>query len=342
MSQATPVPQVNAGSLPLNRTLLLSAACGLLLLFLPLWANNYVLSIGTLILFLGLAGQAWNVMMGFAGLLSLGHALYIGLGAYTSAALFTHYEIGPWLSVWPAAAICALAGVGIGALAFRFSISGVQFSLLTIAFAEFTRIGFDHIDWLGGPAGLFLKVQQREHIDLLNLRGPPAMFYYVALGLCAGTFALCRYLLQGRAGYYWQAIRENEDAARALGIHTFRWKILAVAISAALTGVAGVFFAFYYNSLFPEQAFHMSRSIEIILAPVIGGIGSLVGPVLGAALLTLLGDLSTEVLNALGSEIPGVKQVLYGCVLLIVVWYLPHGVWPALARALGVSREQSK
>jgi branched-chain amino acid transport system permease protein len=339
MSQATPVTQVNPGSLPLSRAQLLGAGCALLLLLLPLFANNYVLSVGTLILFLGLAGQAWNVMMGFAGLLSLGHALYIGLGAYASAALYSHYELGPWLSVWVAAALCALAGVGIGALAFRFSISGVQFSLLTIAFAEFTRIGFDHMEWLGGPAGLFLKVQQREHIDLLNLRGPPAMFYYVALALCGGTFALCRWLLRGRAGYYWQAIRENEDAARALGIDTLRWKLLAVAISAALTGVAGVFFAFYYNSLFPEQVFHMSRSIEIILAPVIGGIGSLVGPVLGAALLTLLGDLSTELLNALGTEMPGVKQVLYGAVLFVVVWFLPHGVWPSLSRALGLSRE---
>jgi branched-chain amino acid transport system permease protein len=184
-----------------------------------------------------------------------------------------------------------------------------------------------------------LKVQQRDHIDLWNLRGPPGMFYYVALALCGGTFALCRWLLRGRAGYYWQAIRENEDAARALGIHTTRWKLLAVAISAAITGVAGVFFAFYYNNLFPEQVFHMSRSIEIILAPVIGGIGTLVGPVLGAAILTLLGDLSTELLDLLGSEIPGVKQVLYGCVLLIVVWYLPHGVWPSLSRTFGFTKK---
>jgi branched-chain amino acid transport system permease protein len=333
------VTQLNTGSMPLERAQIAAFGCVLALVLLPLLANNYVLSVMTLILFLSLAGQAWNVMMGFAGLLSLGHALFIGLGAYTAAALYTHFEIGPWLGVFVAAALCALAGVCIGALAFRFSISGVQFALLTIAFAEFTRIGFDHIDWLGGPAGLFLKVQQRDQIDLWNLRGPPAMFYYVALVLCGGTFALCRWLLRGRAGFYWQAIRENEDAARALGIHTLRWKLLAVAVSAAITGVAGVFFAFYYNSLFPEQVFHMSRSIEIILAPVIGGVGTLVGPVLGAALLTLLGDFSTELLNALGTEIPGVKQVIYGCVLLIVVWYLPHGVWPSLSRALGLTKK---
>jgi branched-chain amino acid transport system permease protein len=339
MSQATPVIHPTTGTAPLDRGQVLAAGCALLLLLLPLFATNYVLSVATLILFLGLCGQAWNVMMGFAGQLSLGHALFVGLGAYTSAALYTHYNIAPWLGVVAAVLVCVAVAVGIGALAFRFSISGVQFSLLTIAFAEFTRIGFDHIDWVGGPAGLFLKVQQRDHIDLWNLRGPPAMFYYVALVLCGGTLVLCHRLLHGRAGYYWQAIRENEDAARALGIYTFRWKLLAVAISAAITAVAGVFFAFYYNSLFPEQVFHMSRSIEIILAPVIGGIGTLVGPVLGAALLTLLGDLSTELLDMLGSEIPGVKQVIYGCVLLIVVWYLPHGVWPSLSRALGLTKK---
>jgi branched-chain amino acid transport system permease protein len=340
MSQATPVTQANAGPTRFDRARALGVGCALVLVVLPLIASNYVLSVMTLILFLALAGQAWNVMMGFAGQLSLGHALFIGLGAYTSSALFVHFHVGPWLGVWAAVAVCVTAGLAIGALAFRFGISGVQFSLLTIAFAELTRIGFDHIEWTGGPAGLFLTVQQRDQIDLWNLRGPPAMYYYVALALCAAALALCHGLLRGRAGYYWRAIRENEDAARALGVHTLRWKLLAIAISAALTGIAGVFFAFYYNSLFPEQVFDISRSIEIILAPVIGGIGTLIGPVLGAAILTVLGDLSTELLNALGTEVPGVKQVLYGCVLLVVVWFLPHGVWPSLSRVLGVSRRK--
>jgi branched-chain amino acid transport system permease protein len=336
VTQASPVPRASAQASGVNRALILSAACALLLLALPLFASNYVLSLATLILYLALAGQAWNVMMGFAGQLSLGHALFVGVGAYTAGALYVHYQLPPLAGLLVALILCIVFGLGIGALAFRFEVSGVQFSLLTIAFAEFTRVGFDHIEWIGGPAGLFLKVQQREHIDLWNLRGPPAMYYYVILALCGGALALCRALLHSRAGYYWLAIRENEDAARALGIHTTRWKLMAVAVSAALTGTSGVFFAFYYNSLFPEQVFHISRSIEIILAPVIGGIGTLVGPVLGAALLTLLGDASTELLKLLGLEVPGVKQVLYGCVLLLVVWFLPHGVWPPLARALGL------
>jgi branched-chain amino acid transport system permease protein len=231
-----------------------------------------------------------------------------------------------------------LLGALIGALAFRYGVSGVYFTLLTIAFAEFTRIGFDHFDWVGGSGGMFLKVGQRDHVDLFNLRGTPVMFYYVILALAAAAFALSAWLLGSRAGYYWQAIRENEEAAQALGIHAFRWKILAVVISAAMTALAGVFSAFYYNNLFPEQLFHINRSIEIILGPVIGGIGTLFGPILGAALLILLADGATELVGALGWEVPGVKQLIYGVVLLVVVTFLPHGVWPVLARKLKATK----
>jgi branched-chain amino acid transport system permease protein len=210
----------------------------------------------------------------------------------------------------------------------------VYFALLTIAFAEFTRIGFDHLDWIGGPGGLFLKVAQRDTWDFANFRGPPLMYYYTILFLVISAFLLCFSLLKSKAGYYWQAIRENEEAAQALGINTFRWKMLAVAISSAMTSISGVFFAFYYNNLFPEQVFNISRSIEIILAPVIGGVGTLFGPILGAVVLTSLSEGLTELLAALGWEIPGIKQLFYGMVLLAVVMFLPNGIWPAIARRL--------
>ena len=313
---------------------MLLAVLGVLLAALPAFAGNYLLSVATLILYLAFAGQAWNVMMGFAGQLSLGHSLYVGVAAYMAGGLFFHYGIGPWAGLWLAMLVCVLMGAAIGFLAFRFGISGVYFALLTIAFAEFTRIGFDHLGWTGGPGGMFLKVAQRDQIDLANFRGPPAMYYYTMLALAAGAFALCAWLLRSRAGYYWQAIRENEEAAQALGINTFRWKMIAVMISSAMTAVAGVFFAFYYNNLFPEQIFHISRSIEIILGPIIGGVGTLFGPILGAALLTLLADGITELLAAFGWEIPGIKQVFYGIVLLSVIMFLPNGIWPFISKKL--------
>jgi branched-chain amino acid transport system permease protein len=309
-----------------------------LLLVLPFFADGYVLSLATLILYLAYAGQAWNLLMGFAGQLSLGHALYLGVGAYSAAALYHHLSIPPWAGLLLSVGLCVAVAASLGFLAFRYGISGVYFTLLTIAFAEFARIGFDHFDWIGGSGGLFLKVAQRDQIDIINLRGTPAMFYYLMLALTAGSLALCARLLRSRSGYYWQAIRENEEAAQALGIDTLRWKMLAIVISAAMTAVAGVFWAFYYNTLFPEQIFSIGRSIEIILGPIIGGIGTLVGPILGAALLTLCADGTTELVAGLGWDVPGVKQLIYGIILFLVVTCLPQGIWPVLARWLKLSQ----
>lgn len=318
----------------MTRRGVLLAILAALLVALPAFSGAYILSVATLILYFAYTGQAWNVMMGFAGQLSLGHALYVGIGGYTAGVLFARYGIGPWAGLWLAMLLCVAMGLVIGFLAFRFGISGVYFALLTIAFAEFTRIGFDHLSWTGGPGGLFLRVEQRNVWDLANFRGPPVMYYYAMLALSAGALLLCSLLLKSRAGYYWQAIRENEDAARALGINVFRWKLAAVALSSAMTAVSGVFYAFYYNNLFPEQTFHISRSIEIILGPVIGGVGTLFGPVLGATVLTTLSEWITYILAEQGWEFPGVKQVLYGVVLLAVVMFLPNGIWPPLARLL--------
>jgi branched-chain amino acid transport system permease protein len=318
----------------LKKEFLFLGILGIVLMALPAFVGNYGLSVATLILYFAYTGQAWNVMMGFAGQLSLGHALYVGVGGYAAGAIFYHWGVGPWAGLWVAMALCVVLGVSIGFLAFRFGISGVYFALLTIAFAEFTRIGFDHLDWVGGPGGMFLKVAQRDTWDLANFRGPPLMYYYAILFLTVMAFIVCWKLLKSKPGYYWQAIRENEEAAQALGINTFRWKMVAVALSSAMTSVAGVFYAFYYNNLFPEQVFGISRSIEIILGPVIGGVGTLFGPILGAAVLTVLSDTLTELLAALGWEIPGIKQVFYGVVLLAVVMFLPNGIWPFIAKKL--------
>jgi len=143
--------------------------------------------------------------------------------------------------------------------------------------------------------------------------------------------------LHSRIGYFWLAIREDEQAARAAGIDTFRYKMYAVMISAAATSFAGVFYAFFYNNLFPETVFNIGRSIEIILGPVIGGIGTLFGPILGAFLLTGLAETLNSVLIAFGVDLPGAKQVFYGICLLFVVVALPEGVWPWLARRLGIA-----
>ena len=323
---------------PARARWLLCALVALLLVAPLLVRDRYLLSVLVLMLYFAFVGQAWNIMMGLAGQLSLGHSLYVGLGAYTSAALYQHFAVSPWLGLLVAVAVCVGMASIIGWLAFRFGISGTYFALLTIAFAEFMRIAFDHIDWVGASGGFFLKVLPHGQTDWLNLRGGPVMFYYLALALACGAFVLSAWLLRSRLGYYFRAIRDNEEAARAAGVDAFRVKMIAVQISAGLTALAGVFFAFYYNNLFPGEIFNMGRSIEIILAPIIGGVGTLFGPVLGAAVLALLSEGLNEVLASLGWEIPGVKQVLYGLALGLSIMFMPHGIWPGIARRLGITR----
>jgi branched-chain amino acid transport system permease protein len=303
----------------------------------PYFVSNYVLSVLIIVLYFAYVGQAWNLMLGFAGLLSLGHALFVGIGAYASAALFIRYGIPPLIGVFASIALSVAVGCLIGYLGFRFSILGVYFALLTIAFAEFTGIMVDHTRWLGGTEGLFLPVANRDRIDLVNLRGSPVMFYYVILTMTALALALCRLLLNSKLGYYWQAIREDQEAAEASGIHLFKYKMIAVAISSGLTGIAGVWYAFYYNNLFPESTFGTNRSIELILGTIVGGVGTLFGPIVGAFVLTPLGETLTALTE--GLKIDGIKQFFWGLCVAVIVLYRPSGVWPWIARALRLDKK---
>lgn len=326
--RAAPLPGLS------RRSALALALFVIVMAALPLVAGGYLVSVLIVTLFAAYFGQAWNIVTGFTGQLSLGHALYVGLGAYASAALFTHYGVPPWLGMIVGLAVAALAGSLIAALSFRFRVGGVYFALLTIAFAEFTRILFDHFGWVGATEGLFLPVTNLARADLLRLRGSPVMFYYLLLLLVLATLALSRALLRRRVGYYWQAIRENEEAAQALGIDVFRYKVAAMALSAAMSAVGGAFLAFYDNNLYPDTAFAMGRSIEIITAPIIGGLGTLFGPVLGAFVLTGLGETLTSLAGDFA--VNGLKQWFYGAALLAIVALQPAGLWPWLRRRLGL------
>ena len=279
-------------------------------------------------------------MMGFCGQLSLGHSLYVGVGAYVSAALFVHFGIRPWLGIW--AAVLACMARRRGDRRSRVPLRHRR-RVFRAAHHRLCRIHPHRLrpPGLGGRLGRLLPARGAARIQRRSRAARIAGDVLLRDARGDGrAFAFCAWLLRTRIGYYWQAIREDEEAAQALGINTFRYKMLAVVISAGMTAVAGVFFAFYYNNLFPEQIFNMSRSIEIILGPIIGGIGTLFGPILGAAVLTVLADGITELMAAFGWEIPGVKQVFYGLCLLVVIVFLPNGIWPTLARRLGLERRE--
>jgi branched-chain amino acid transport system permease protein len=290
----------------------------------------------TLILYFAYVGQAWNLMMGYAGQLSLGHALYVGIGAYAAALLWIWFGVGPWLGVFAAILIAMAFGAVVGWLGFRFGVEGVYFALLTIAAAEFTRIAFDNMGFTGGSGGLFIPYEQGRLGQWWNLRGGQLLFYYVALALAAGGVVLAARLARSRLGYQWLAVREDETAARSLGIDVFRAKMSAVLVSSGMTAAGGVFYAFYYNNLFPGQVFDIQRSIELILGPVIGGLGTVFGPVVGAFVLTPLGEALTALTRRFGIDAPGAKAVFYGLTLIAIIYLRPNGIWPWLARRLGL------
>jgi branched-chain amino acid transport system permease protein len=306
----------------------------------PAIADRYVLSVLILVLYFAYVGQAWNLMMGFAGQLSLGHALYVGLGAYVAAALWLRFGIGPWIGVFVAILVASCFGMAIGWLGWHFGVEGVYFALLTIAFAEFTRIGFDHLAFTGGSGGLFLPVNAEAAGAWWNLHGGPLLFYYVALILATGAAVLVARLRRSRLGYRWLAVREDSEAARALGINVLHARMAAIALSSSMTAVGGVFYAFYYRNLFPSQVFEMGRSIELILAPIIGGLGTVFGPIVGAFILTPLGEALITATERLGVNVPGTKAVFYGLVLMTIVCLRPNGVWPWLAGLIGLGERR--
>ena len=310
----------------------------------PLFAGDYVLTVLILILYFAYTGQAWNIMMGFAGQLSLGHALYVGLGAYTAAALYVHFGIGPWIGLLVAVPVAALAGAFIGFLAFRFRVAGVYFAILTIALPNSRGSGLTTSAGPMPPSGLFLPVAQYAHNDLWQLRGHPVMFYYVLLAAIVLAFILCsRLLLKSRIGYFWLAIREDEEAARSAGIDTFHYKMIAVVISAAMTSFAGVDFRVLLQQPvsragvqhFPVDSTSSSGRSSAASARCSGhSLESFVLEIVAEGLRTLL--------EWFDIDLPGSNQMVFGLMLLLVVIAMPDGVWPWLARRFGLSERKNE
>jgi branched-chain amino acid transport system permease protein len=291
----------------------------------PFWQ-----SLLTLVFFYAFMGLTWNLMMS-AGLLSLGHALFLGLGAYTTAVLTERSGVSPWLAIPAGSALAALAGGAMAWLGTRFSIRGIQFALLTIAVAELVRVLFDNWEFVDDTGGLFLRaINPDSNKWWVTLRGGTQFFYFAFLAVTAFAYLFLARLMASRWGYWWRSLNEDEAAARALGVPALRCKIVVVAISAALAGLGGGLFGLMQGSLFPDTVMGLRMSIEILIAPIIGGLGSLFGSVLGAFFVVPLMELS----NVLGQRIGfyGINTFAYGAVILAVIAFLPDGIWPRLVR----------
>jgi len=303
-------------------------AAVLALAALPVWLGSYGLTIFIFIFFYAFLGQAWNLVGGYAGQLSAGHAAFVGLGAYTSAMLSIEANVTPWVGMFVGALLTALLGAVIGFLGFRFGLRGFYFVLLTVAFAEICRILALNTDAIGGAQGLYITFTGNPR--QFQFRDNRA-YYYVALALMLGATALVGLIGRTRFGIYLTAIREDESACEALGVNTFRYKMLAMIVSSWLTGLGGTFYAFYLFSLQPNTVFGIPLSVEIIMRPIVGGAGTLLGPILGSFILTPLAELSRAYFGG-GSS--GGHLIAYGLLLIVVVLFAPQGAYPYLRRLL--------
>ncbi len=292
---------------------------------LPDWAGPRLTTVMIAALWLAYASQAWNLVSGFAGLLSLGHALFVGLGAYCGVILCFYAGINPWLGLCLVMPMVALAGTALGALALRTGRPELSFALLTLAGAEACRLGTTTV--------LVLPSVYPSHF-LPDLRGQPVLAYYLILGLTLAALVLCRLLLRSGLGYRWLAVRENPAAAASLGVNLFRTRLSAMAVSAALTAPAGVFLALSSGILVPDQLFSATRSMEIVLGAVVGGLGTVFGPVLGALVLAPADEGLAWLGQRVGHPVPGLAPFCYGLLLVLLVLFRPGGVWPWLAHRL--------
>ena len=312
----------------MNRLYLLLGMILAVLLALPLFLDKYTLGILIMIFFYAYLGQSWNILTGYTGHISLGHALYVGLGAYTSTYLAQRYGISPWIGMWAGALMATAVGLMVGYLGFRFGLKGVYFVILTIAFAEITRLIVSHLEFLGGFSGIFLDFN--PGFKNFQFRGN-VPYYYISLGFMCFAAVVVRVLEVSRLGRFMVAVREDEEAARALGVDSFRCSLTAMALSAFMTSLGGTFYANYIYYLHPDQIMGMGLSIELILRPIVGGMGTVLGPILGSFILTPLSEIARTYFSKGGLE--GLHLILYGLLAVLVVLFMRRGVLHYLRRA---------
>lgn len=288
---------------------------------LPLLIDNkFYLNIFILILLFATVANAWNVLGGYGGQLSLGHAIFFGLGAYTSGLLFLKLGISPWLGLIVAVLISIIAGILIGLPTFR--LKGTYFTLATIAFAEVIRQVA--LFWRGltnGSMGVNIPFEP-SFINMIFR--DYKVYYWIALILFLISLAIMYWVDRTKIGYYLKAIREDQDSAKTLGINTTKYKMLAMIISAGLAGAAGVIYAQYMLYFEPENIFNLNLSIEFVLIVIVGGIGTIYGPLLGAAIIIPL----NEILRSSFPSLNGMNFFIYGVSLILIVSFLPNGLLP--------------
>lgn len=327
-------------------------------------AGSALLHIFILIFLFAYLSQSWNILGGYAGQLSLGHAAFFGLGAYTSTLLFTEFGVSPWLGMPAGMVVAALFGLFVGAVSFHYGLRGPFFTLVTIAFAEILRLIVLHFEWTGGPMGVLIPLSGDSFWQLQF--GAKWPYYYIGLAMMLASIVIVWAVARSRLGYYFQAVRQDEDAAEAVGVATLRYKLAATALSAALCGAGGTFYAQYTQYIVPDDLIIVAISVQILLPAVVGGAGTVLGPIIGAFVLIPAGEATRVIFGGGGTgislvallerEMPageklaqyldylaaggggGLAVVLYGVVLVAVCLGMPGGIVPWVRRRFRSAR----
>ncbi len=324
-------------------------------------SGSALLNVFLLIFLFGYLAQSWNILGGFAGQLSLGHAAFFGIGAYASTVLFVQFGVSPWIGMIVGMAAAGAFGLFVGFVSFHYRLAGPFFTLATIAFAELVRLSALHLKFTGGSMGILIPLQG-DSLWQFQFSGK-APYYYISLAMLVGVTTFIWWLARSRIGYYLHAIRQDEDAAEAIGIDTRRYKLIAVTLSAALTGAGGTFYAQYTQYIAPDDILTVGLSVEIILRAIIGGSTTVFGPVVGSFILTPVAE-ATRVLfpgagsgaavvqlfasdATLGEKLRGYVSflaaggggggalMLYGLILVFTCLAMPSGAVPWFRRRIG-------
>lgn len=281
--------------------------------------SEFLLNLAIMTLYAALLGQAWNILGGYGGQFSFGHAAFFGTGAYAVAVLQVQLGINPWIGLAAGGLIAMAVAAFIGFSTFRYGLRGSYFALVTLAFAEVLRILSNSVPFTGAGVGILIPL--KPGISNLQFETKTGYFYLIwAMTLLA--FLAVWWIGNSRFGASLTAVRDNEEAARALGVRAFRVKMGAFMLSGFFSGLGGVFYAQYYLYLDPNIAYGPANSIESLLVPIIGGLGTLFGPLLGAAALHLVSELTTEFVG----DVPGISLALYGMLLIMMVLFMPRGL----------------
>jgi branched-chain amino acid transport system permease protein len=299
---------------------------------LPLFVSKFQLNLITSLVYWAYLGTAWNIMGGYAGQFSFGHAAFFGIGAYTSTVMYVTYGISPWIGMVVGMVLAAALGTFMGWLTFRFGVKGHFFALATFAFAEMARLIAQDWGFINASIGLTLPIIGGDSWTQMLFEETPLNYYILILGMLVVGSVVSIWIYYNKIGYYLQAVREDEDAAAALGVNTLKYKVGAVAISAALTAAGGTFFAQRFTFIDPSIVFAVAISIDILLRPIFGGSGTVWGPLVGAILLTPLEEFTREFVRhpppflAFIEGRAGVDVMLFGFIVIIVVIFMPDGI----------------